>query len=359
MPLWRWVYEWNPDLNAPAGEGVSCYPINSRDGRRVSTNEAYLEPARNRPNLMISGEALVDRLAIEGRRVRGVIVHLAGVGPVQLAAHEVLLSAGAVHTPAILWRSELGPANALLALGITPARDMPEVGGNFIDHPVVRATIRLRPEHHPVGPDARHTNCCVTYSSGLAGGGRRDMIMIAFNHRGFEPNGAPQPGGVAVSVFETFSRGTVRLRSRRPDHDPMIEADMLSDERDLVRLRDGVRRLAALVATPALSDIADDVSFGTTGLRMETVAGLDDAELDRVLLAQASDAQHASGTCRMTASEEPRGVVDPDGRVKGINGLRIADASIMPFDCRANTHFTTMMIGEAVAARMQTGRTAR
>jgi choline dehydrogenase len=134
--------------------------------------------------------------------------------------------------------------------------------------------------------------------------------------------------------------------------DPFIEADMLSDERDRVRLGDGIRRVATLVETAAISNIAENVSFGTTGLSMATLATLADEELDQVLLAQASDAQHASGTCRMAAYEDSRGVVNPNGTVKGIGGLRVADASIMPLDCRANTHFTTMMIGEMIAMHM-------
>ena len=93
--------------------------------------------------------------------------------------------------------------------------------------------------------------------------------------------------------------------------------------------------------------------FCETALTMPEVVALDDTELNGLLLAEAGDAQHASGTCRMTAYEDRRGVVDPDGRVKGVAGLRVADASIMPFDCLANTHFTTMMIGEAIAARMR------
>jgi choline dehydrogenase len=164
-------YKWNPDLNAPEGEGGSCYPINSRDGRRVSTNEAYLEPARQRPNLVIRGDALVDRVQIDDGRVRRVLVHPTGADPVELSAREIVLCAGAVHTPAILWRSGIGPAEALRNLGIRPVRNMPEVGANSIEHPIVRATIRLRPEHRPISPDARHTNCCLTYS--FRSGGRR------------------------------------------------------------------------------------------------------------------------------------------------------------------------------------------
>jgi choline dehydrogenase len=345
-------YPWNPDLNAPDGEGVSCYPINSRDARRVSTNEAYLEPARGRANLLIQPDALVDRVLFDGMRATGVRVKLPDGQWRNIAARQIVLSAGAVHTPAILWRSGLGPAAALRELGIAPVRDMPEVGGNFIEHPMVRAFITLNPRHRPVDPDFRHSNCNVTYSSGLGGGGRRDMMFIAFNHRGFGADGVPEPGSISVGVFEALSRGRVNLLSASPETDPFVEANMLDDARDRLRLRDGVRRLAAITAQPAIAGIAGHVAFGAAALGMQAVAAMDDDALDALLMDEAGDAQHASGTCRMTAYEDGRGVVDPDGRVKGVTALRVADASIMPFDCRANTHFTTMMIGEAIAARM-------
>lgn len=128
---------------------------------------------------------------------------------------------------------------------------------------------------------------------------------------------------------------------------------MLDDPRDRARLRDGVRRLARLTALAPLSDLAQQITFGETGLGMGEAAALPDDELDAIMLAEAADIQHAAGTCRMTAHEEPRGVVDPDLRVRGIEGLRVADASIMPSDCRANLHFTCVMIGEALARRMR------
>jgi choline dehydrogenase-like flavoprotein len=348
-------YPWTPDLNGPDGEGVSCYPINSRGGARVSTNEAYLEPARARGNLTVHGGALVDRLLMDGATVIGVRVKLPDQGWTEIKAREVILCAGAVHSPAILWRSGLGPADELKRLGIVPLHDMPAVGRHFIEHPVVRAMITLRPAYRPTDPDTRHTNCCVSYSSHLGGGGRRDMLFIGFNHRGFDADGAA-PGSVGIGLFEAFSRGELRLLSADPTQDPLIEANMLDDPRDRLRLRDGVRRLAALVGHAAFTDIAERITFGATEQSPAEVAALDDEALDALLLVEAADAQHAAGTCRMTAYEDPRGVVDPDGRVKGIAGLRVADASIMPFDCRANTHFTTMMIGEAIAARIRAER---
>jgi choline dehydrogenase len=350
-------YPWKDDLNAPTGEGVSCNPINLRDGRRVTTNDGYLEPARGRPNLTIRGEALVERVLFEGRRAIGVQVSIAGGPAAPIHARTVVLCAGAIHSPTILMRSGVGPAASLAGLGIPVLHDAPAVGRNLMDHPILRATLSLKAPYRATDPDARHTNCCVTYSSGLAGGGERDMILIGFNHRTLPAPGTSQPGdtgAVGAALYNAFSRGALHLTSADPHANPVVEENMLSDERDRLRMRDAVRRLAALAAQPALAGICDAIRIGDTALSPAEAASLPPDELDAVMLAEVADIQHAAGTCHMTAHEDPRGVVDPDLCVRGVEGLRIADASIMPADCRANLHFTCVMIGENLAQRMRT-----
>lgn len=356
------------NLNALRGEGVATNPINSRDGARVSTNDAYLEPARGRANLEIRGAAMVDRVLFEGMqtggmqrggiRARGVRVRF-GDGPWQeIAGREIVLCAGAIHSPTILMRSGIGPAAQLRALGIPVLRDQASVGRNLMDHPVLRLGLALKPDFVARDPDARHTNCALTYSSGLGGGGRRDMIMVSYNHRGFAGDDAtPGEGGaIGVSLYDAFSRGELRLASAAPDADPIVDENMLADPRDRLRMRDAVRRLAALAEQPALREIAEDIRFCEGPLSPAEAAALPEAELDALMLREASDIQHAAGTCHMTAHEDPRGVVDPDLRVRGTSGLRVADASIMPTDCRANLHFTCVMIGENLARRMRAGK---
>ncbi len=347
-------YPWNPDLNAPDTEGVSCYPYNVRNGRRISTNEAFLEPARGRANLEIRGGALVDRVTLQDGQATGVRVRLAGQGWTEIPARQVLLCAGAIHSPAILLRSGIGPDAALAAHGIMPVHHLPAVGQNFMDHPTLRTTIRLRDEHVSRDAAQRHTNCCVTYTSGLGGGGFRDMILIGFNHRTLGEAGLPAAqGAIGGAVFNAFSRGSVSLVSADPDLDPQVDENMLDDPRDMLRAHDVMHRMAAIAAHPAMAAIAASITFAETGLTMDQAIALPAAERDRMLLEQAADAQHAAGTCRMTAYEDPRGVVDPDLGVKGITGLRVADASIMPEDCRANTHFTCVMIGLMAAGRIE------
>lgn len=346
-------YPWKEDLNAPSGEGVSCYPINSRAGLRVTTNDGYLEPARGRSNLDIRGEAMVDRVLFDGRTATGVRVRFADGDWQDIPAREVVLSAGAIHSPAILMRSGIGAAADLAALGIALVADVPAVGRGFMDHPILRATLALRPEAAAQSPDARHTNCCVTYSSGLAGGGERDMIMIGFNHRGLAEHRPSAQGAIGVALYDAFSRGEVRLVSADPDANPIVEENMLDDARDRERMRDGVRRLAAIVSHPAVAGIAPRITFGDGDMAFEKAAALPDDELDALMLAEAWDIQHAAGTCRMGAAGDPLVVVDPDLKVRGVAGLRVADAAIMPTDCRANLHFTCVMIGEMAARRMR------
>ena len=344
-------YPWHPDHNAPEGTGVSPYAINSRAGIRVSTNDGYLEPARGRPNLTILGGAMVDRLLVEGNRphIAGLTARVDGTAISPRATREVILSAGAIHSPTILQRSGIGPAALLRRHDIPVLADLP-VGQNLLDHPIMTVFLRLNEEAMVDTSMHRHTNCCLRYGSGLGGAGENDMIVIAGNLASFG-GGNFTLGRLAVSVYQAFSQGIVRIATPDPDVDPIVDECMLSDERDLVRMRDGVRRLRALGRTPAVQAIASRVEYGMTGRSIEDELG--DRELDDWLFDECSDAQHASGTCRMGAADDPRSVVDPAARVIGCSGLRVIDASIMPEVVRANTHLTTVMIAEKLAEEIR------
>ena len=343
------------DLNDPTATGVTTYAINSRDQRRVSTNDAYLEPARARANLRIVGEASVERLLFDGTRATGVRVRAEG-GAVDFTGREIVLSAGAAYSPAILMRSGVGPADALRRLGIAVVRDLPGVGANVLEHPVVRLELHLRDELRLRDENARHTNCCVKYSSGLPGGSFNDMLFIAMNHGGFAAGGSGgqwAQAGIYVLLYDAKSRGRLTLTSPDPTVDPTIDLNMLSDPSDLARLRDGARRLFAVGRQHAVASICDRITVGTTPDLLADMTDADDAALDRWMLADAGDAQHLAGTCRMGAYEDGGSVVDPDCRVRGLANLRVIDASVMPADCRANTHLTTVMIAEQMADRMR------
>ena len=368
-------YGWAEDYHAPGSTGISPVALTMRDDRRVSTNDAYLEPARARANLEIIGGALVDRVEFDttssegglGRR-RAVGVRVGGIGGrtdcktgedgwSTVHGREILLCAGAVHSPAVLMRSGIGAAQALKEVGVTPVVDLPGVGQNLLDHPTVGLHLKLQAEAQAGGAHARRTNCCIRYSSGLAGTGLNDMLMASCNVFGIEGESLTR-GMIVVSVFQAFSQGQLRISSADPLVEPVIEERMLSDRRDLVRLRDGVRRLFALGGHPDCARIAEEIGvgdpFGGESRSLDSFAS--DEQLDRWLLEECVDCFHIVGTCRMGAVDDRRTVVDPDCRVVGVDGLRVIDASIMPEVPRANTHLTTVMIAEHMAERLGTDR---
>ena len=344
-------YGWCEDHNAPEGTGASPYAINSRAGVRVSTNDGYLEPARGRPNLQIVGNAVVSTFQFEGNRphVSGVNVRVDGQAFAPRATREVILCAGAIHSPAVLQRSGIGPAALSTSLGVKVIADLP-VGENLLDHPAMPLYLHLRDDARVGTLMHRHTNCCLRYSSGLGGAGENDMIVIAGNLVSLG-GGDTSRGRLVVSVYQAFSQGQVRITTTDPSVDPRVDERMLSDERDLVRMRDGVRRLRDLGRHDSMRAIAKRVEYGSTGPSIEEE--LSATELDDWLFAECSDAQHASGTCRMGARDDATSVVDPDCRVIGCSGLRVIDASIMPEVVRANTHLTTVMIAEKMADRLR------
>lgn len=324
-------FPWCDDHNAPGSTGLSPFAMNIRDGRRVSTNDGYLEPARDRPNLTIRGGSHVDRLVFEpaGRRVVGVLL-AGGERCLVEPGGEVILCGGAVHSPAILLRSGVGPAAELARLGIDPLLDLP-VGEGLQDHAMLMVPVPTVEEaRHSV--DGRVTNCVLRYSSGLEGAGENDMILL--------PNNGARHGHswLIAQQEQVFSRGRLTLTSPDPDADPLLEECLLTDERDLRRMGDALERIRELLAHRALTSILDG--------RPELP---EPADLPRVVM----DTVHVCSTCRMGSPDDVTTVVDPDCRVLGTDGLRVVDASIIPEVPRANLHLTVVMIAEHAAARLR------
>jgi 5-(hydroxymethyl)furfural/furfural oxidase len=329
-------YPVGDDCHAPGATGVCRGPLTMRAGRRVSTNDAYLEPARARPNLTVRGDHIVDRIVLERRSAVGLIT-AAGEA---IEAAVVVLCAGAIHSPAILLRSGIGPQTGL------------PVGANLAEHAAtpgfelrLNASGRVRSAARPV------VNSLLRYSSGLADAGPNDMQMLWFGTTGTTDD-ALDGGRLIAAAMRVFSRGEVRLRSNDPLDDPIVEFRLLSDERDLVRVRDAVRRVVDLLRHPAITAITEAVTAGP-----EPLDTLDsDEAIDRWLATYVTDYVHAAGTCRMGTRGDPAAVVDPECRVLGIDRLRVCDASVMPDLPRANTHLTTVAIAEQVAAHMRRER---
>lgn len=283
------------------------------DGRRASVNDVYLEPARSRPNLQIIGDALVDRVLMEGSRAVG--ARLADGREFEAAT--VIVCAGAIHSPAVLLRSGV-------------QRD--GIGVGLQDHPSFPLTLRLR---EPVTDTlARPAITALLRASHAV---RHDLQLLAMDV--LDPS-LPDLALLMGAAMRVHSRGTVRLASTDPLVDPIVEFDMLSDERDLDTLR-------------AAAQLAERVALSTP---MAAIATPEPYSLsDESLRASVGDYVHATSTCRMGAVDDPLAVVDPSCRVIGHDGLLVCDASVMPTVPRANTHLPTVMIAERVAALLSAG----
>jgi len=321
------------DSHAAGATGLSRMALNQRDGRRVSTNDAYLEPARSRANLDVRGDVLVDRVLFDGRRAVGVRT----VAGQEISAREVVVSAGAIHSPAILLRSGVGVGDGL------------SVGANLKDHAATAGfEIALNDAGRMPSSDANIFTSMLRYTSDLAGAGPNDMQMIWFSAVG-PTDDALVGARLFGAVMRVFSHGTVRLRSDDPQVDPIVDFDMLSDDRDRIRLRDCVRRILDVLRHPAIESISDGILALATPL---DDLDSDDA-IDAWLTATVNDYVHAVGTCRMGSPGDPAAVVDTECRVFGYEQLRVCDASVMPDLPKANTHLTTVAIAERVGKLMQ------
>ena len=324
---------WCDDHNAPDSTGLSPFAMNIRDGRRVSSNDGYLEPARERPNLTVRGGAHVDAVLLSpGSRMAGG-VRLAGGEVVPLEpGGEVIVAAGSVHSPAILMRSGIGPAADLERLGIEVVADLP-VGRGLQEHPMVLVALPTvesarRPPHHRV------TNCIVRYTTGVEGAGRNDMMLLPNN---FWVGGS----WLIVTQEHVFGRGTLTLRSPDPMVDPVVEHRLLTEEADLARMRDALERIRELAGHRAFRAILDG---------RPAIPAAED--LPRIV----TDGGHIASTCRMGSPDDDTTVVDPDCRVLGVDGLRVIDASVMPEVVRANSLLSVLMIAEHMATRMRSVR---
>lgn len=328
-------YPFMDDTNVPGATGVSRMAMHIRHGRRVSTNDAYLEPVRDRrANLIIRGNAHVDRVEVDRRtgRARGVV--LAGGERIGIAVGgEVILCAGAVHSPAIMIRSGIGPAPTLKDLGVDPAASLP-VGVGVQDHAVVSVELPvLESAQRCVGN--RPTNVVARYSSGLAGAGENDVMLRAHNHNNWPGNST---SGIGIQLNEVRSRGRMTLSSADPFVDPHFELDILGDPLDLARMEDALERTYELLAHPAFAEIATGKPIGP--------------RTHQEILEQVKDVHHVCSTVRMGAEGDPASVVDPECKVLGVDGLRVVDASVMPEIVRANLHLTVIAMAEHMAARL-------
>jgi choline dehydrogenase len=337
----RFGHPWCEDHNAPGTTGVSPYAYNGRAGRRVSTNDGYLEPARARTNLRIVGDAQVDRVLVSRGRATGVRAVIAG-GVRDLGADEVVVAAGAIHTPAVLQRSGVGPSALLRRLGIEVVADLP-TGLGLQEHPGIALELGLREPADYRGQPQRG-QVCARFTSGV-GGEHNDLMIAVVGALGI---GLPY-AGIAGWVNRVTSTGAVSITSTDATVDPRVDFDLLSTDDDLDRFRVVVEELRRIASQPELRELVTDMQLG--GIAPDVT--LDRGEFRAWALANVQDTVHGTSTCRMGRPGDADVVVDPHGRVVGVEGLRVADTSILPWTTRANTNLTAILVGERVAQLMR------
>ncbi len=330
---------WTPDGNAPGSTGVSILAYTARHEVRVSTNEGYLEPARGRSNLVVRGGALAERILFDGARAVGVSF-LADGQRHTIHADQVVVAAGAVHSPALLMRSGIGHGEHLHQLAIPVVADLP-VGDGFQEHPHVYFAFPLREGLRPP-VNGRHTNASLRWTSDSGGSGSDDMMGMV---NGPAPE-APGLAGLGLVVNRPFGRGRIRLCSPDAHVDPSVDMDLLADERDRQRLRHCVPLAGEMLSHPAFASL---ISGEVTGIDGTPLAELLRGEgVDEWMERTVDGSAHASCTCPMGPADAG-GVVDGEGRVHGTEGLRVVDMSITPEVPRANTNLTAIMLAERLA----------
>ncbi|MBR0841199.1 GMC family oxidoreductase N-terminal domain-containing protein [Bradyrhizobium liaoningense] len=377
------------DQNAEFEDGIFPPAFSNRNDRRVSTAAGYLDAAtRARPNLTIWADSEVEQLQVDGRRATGVVVARGGQ-KITVGAGRVILTAGALQSPAILMRAGIGPASALQALGIPVNIDRPGVGSNLRDHPALTFCQYL-PRRLRLPLARRRPNfAALRLSSGYPGCDISDMYITASARGGWHALGT-RLGLYFLWCNRPYSNGTLTLAARDPKVYPVVDFNLLSDPRDLERLVASVRLLARLVVHPALNaepgdffpasysprikrlsrySAANRIIASVLGPMLDVPAALrqllirlvllngtafqatlaDDRALEAFVRQSVFGVWHPVGTCRMGDPADRMAVVDPGGRVIGSENIFVADASIMPRLPTANTNIPVIMAAEKIS----------
>ena len=341
-----------PDHNDPNATGVGPIPLNNPDGIRWSTALGYLNPARHRLNLTIRAHCTVTRLLFEGSRCVGVEIESGGE-QFTVEGDEIILSAGAIGSPQILMLSGIGPAAHLGEFGVPVVKDLPGVGQNLRDHPMLFVTWSTRPEY-PLDAFAPRIQLLLRWTA-------EDshlwndlmMFMSSFaSQRSDRGGNRMMPLGIRMHpvLNLAMSSGELKLQSTDPTVQPLLDYRYFEDPFDRRRMREIIRLAVKLAEHPAFRPIIAERLEPT-----DAELASDDA-LDGFMLREITTGHHSSGTCKMGPATDPLAVVDQYGKVHGIQHLRVVDASIMPDCIRANTNVTTMMIAERIADFILAGK---
>lgn len=364
----QWGLPYNEDSNGPAQEGVARMEQNTAGGKRASTARAYLEPAAGRQNLTIMTGAMTSRIVVENGRATGVEYVKDGARQTVHANREIILSGGSYNSPQILMLSGIGPADHLREVGIDPVLDLPGVGRNLSEHPNIlnvmgakegvgltrflrldRATAQVArwyaTKQGPFGLNGAGTNIFLHTREGLA---RPDVQIV---HMSIDNRAGLWFPGMTASPKWCFtarvggplspqSRGWVKLRSADPAAPPRIFFNMFGVPDDIQTTIRGLKISREIYAQPALRELVGQEIFPGPDVKS-------DADIEQAIRNEATHRSHPAGTCKMGIDD--MAVVDPQLRVRGIEGLRVADCSIMPEVICGNTNTPGMMIGEKAA----------
>jgi choline dehydrogenase len=364
--------EANDDFNGRKQDGVGFYQVTQRGGRRWSAADAYLHPAADRPNLTVLTDALVTGIALAGLRAVGVHYLLRGVAETARAESEVIVACGAIGSPQLLMLSGIGPADHLRSHDIAVMADIPGVGANLSDHPMVPAmwhTPRSRALWEQAGArnlarwQLMHNGPLTTNVAESGGFSRSEEGLPAPDIQWhalptpYQNGGLTDPSIRALSLLVTLvavgSRGRIRLRSADPRHKPLIDPAYLSHGSDIDPLVAGIQMAREFAAARPMSKICKSELAPGDGVRTDT-------DIRDYVRHSLTTIYHPVGTCAMggdsrLAASRLASVVDPELRVRGIDGLRVVDASVMPTVPRGNTNAPTIAIAEK-AADLITGR---
>jgi 5-(hydroxymethyl)furfural/furfural oxidase len=394
-------YPKKPDQNGKWADGVYVGAVAVSDqGERVPTSVGYLTPeVRRRPNLEILTGHHTLRLTFQGNRATGAVIRpAAGGSDKTLAANEVIVSSGAIHTPALLMRSGIGPGAELQKHGVAVVSAKAGVGQNLMEHPSTAVSTYLQPHGRLSDLAEHHDHAILRYSSGIGGAPEGDMHIAMIARSGWHAIGQ-RIGTLFIWVNKAYSRGSVTLTSTDPFAEPLVDFRLLSDWRDLERLKHGFRTGAKGLSDPRMGSIREVVFPTTYSARVAAIAGpgawnsiqrtlfagmldyagplrtslihnvvtlgikldallSDDKALAEFVSGGVGGVWHASGTARMGRADDPLAVTDGQGRVHGVEALRIVDASLMPSIPRANTNTPTIMMAERIADLIKAGRHA-
>jgi choline dehydrogenase-like flavoprotein len=356
----------NDDFNGERQDGFGVFELNQRRGVRLSSSRAFLHPVLGRPNLTVFSDALVERIDLQGTRATGVTMRQGNRTRRLFASTEVVLAAGTVNSPQLLMLSGIGPAKMLEAHGIAVARDLPGVGANLQDHPAVSVAVSnpsaesyalswraapdvaLAPLRYVLGRKGMLASNAAEAGGFLysrLGLDRPDLQLTFMVGLKDNPRTLPRRHGFVlhVTLLRPATRGQVELASADPAARPVMRPRFLEDRRDVETLIRGLKEARHILSMPALRRYSgEELSPGPS------VAT--DPQLEAFIRANVGTTYHPVGTCKMGPQQDPMAVVDQRLRVHGIDGLRVADASIMPNIIGGNTSAPSVMIGERAAA---------